>query len=120
MFSFMHIFRWCLGALLGFLLGFLSLSILAVLLYALPRAVFSAVKGFAQWNASRFYFVGVFAYAIVVVLILLVARLLQADAGGLILGFIVASLGKLANLRELKTDVDRRLGSRASLPSQQS
>jgi uncharacterized membrane protein YesL len=118
MFSLVHIFRWCLGALLGFLVGFLSLSVLAALLYALPRAVVSAVKGLARWNVSRFYLVGALAYAVVVGLTLLIAHLLHADVGGLILGFIVASIGKLANLSELKADVDRRLGLRASTPSQ--
>jgi len=105
----MHIVRWCVGAAVGLIAGFILLSILAVFLYALPRAVLNAARGLVRWNVSGFYLVGALAYAGALLLVALPSYWLPVDRGGLIFGLAMATIAKLANLRALRSDVDRRL-----------
>lgn len=106
----MHIFRWCVGGVLGLLVGYLSLSLLAALAYALPRAVSNAAHGFVRWNVSRFYLGGALVYVGLLFAVALIAHWLAADLGGLLFGAFVAIVPMLSNLRKLQGDVDERLG----------
>lgn len=106
----MHIFRWCVGGILGLLTGFLSLSLLAAFAYALPRAVSNAARGFVRWNASRFYLCGALVYAGLLLVVAPIAHWLAVDLGGLLFGSFVAIIPMLSNLRKLQADVDERLG----------
>ena len=115
MVSLLHIGRWCVGAALGLISGFLLRSIVAAFLYALPRAVINAVRNSVKWKVSWFYLRGSLAYSVVLVLIAFFARWIQADTGGMFFGFVASIVASLANLKALRADVDRRLGSGAKI-----
>lgn len=106
----MHIFRWCVGGLLGLLAGYLSLSLMAAIAYALPRAVSNAARGFVRWNVSRFYLGGALIYAGLLLVVTLIAHWLAADLPGFLFGASVAIIPMLSTLKNLRADVDERLG----------
>src|SRR5712692_8416040 len=101
----MHIFRWCVGGVLGLLAGYLSLSLLAVFAYALPRAVSNAARGFVRWSVSRFYLGGALIYAGLLLVVALIVHWLAADLSGVLFGAFVAIIPMLSNLKELQADV---------------
>ena len=97
----MHVVRFCIGTAFGLIAGFLLLNLLVVFLYALPRAVLNAASGFVRWNVSGFYLVGALGYSGILVLIAFPACWLAADRNGLIFGFAMITVAKLATIRHL-------------------
>ena len=113
----MLIFRWCVGGVLGLLAGYLSLSVLAVFAYALPRAVSNAARGFVAWNVSRFYLGGALIYSGLLFVVALIAHRLPTYFPGFIVGALLPILPMLLNLKELQADVDERLARAALDPA---
>src|SRR5580692_5756547 len=101
----MQVLRWCVGVLLGSLVGYLSLSLIAAFTYALPRAVLNAARGFVSWRVSRFYLIGAFAYAGVLLVVVLIAHWF-ADLEGFLVGALLPIIPMLANVKKLQADVD--------------
>jgi hypothetical protein len=107
----MHIIHWCISAVLGLLAGLLLLHILAVLFYALPRAVFRGIQGRVRWGPSSFYLTGALKYAAILLLIVLIAYWLHVDSWGFLFGLFMPILPSLSTLRSLRDDVNKRLDS---------
>jgi len=105
----MHIFRWIVGIVLGLPAGYLSLSFLATFAYALPRAVSNAARGFVGWSVSRSYLLGAFAYAGLLLFVVLVAYLLRVDLRAFLFGALLPIISMLANVKRLRHDVDEGL-----------
>ena len=87
----------------------MSLSLIAAFAYALPRAVFNAVRGFAGWSVSRFYLRGALAYGGILVVVVLIAYRF-ADLEGFLVGILLLIAPMLANVKRLRADVNERLG----------
>jgi hypothetical protein len=104
----MHAIRWCVGCVVGILAGYLSLSIIVTLAYALPRAIMYATRGFVGWSVSRFYLIGASAYAGLLLVVLLIAHWI-ADPEALLVGAVLPITPMLVNVKKLKADVDERL-----------
>lgn len=104
----MQALRFIVGIGLGVPVGYLSLSLIAALAYALPRAISNAACGVVGWSVSRFYLVTTSAYAGLLLGVLLIAHWF-ADREGLLLGAMLPITAMLVNVRKLKADVDERL-----------
>lgn len=105
-----HAIRWCVGCVLGLLAGYPSLNLVAAFVYALPRAVLNAARGFASWSVSRFYLIGAVAYAGLLLVVVVIAYWFAVDPGALLFGALLRIIPMLATLKNLKGDVDERLG----------
>ena len=105
----MGIVRWVVGFLWGVAATFLVITILATVLYAVPRAVVNAVQGFVRWRPAGFFVLIAFVYAGIWLLINWIGHWLEGSDGPFFAGFVLAGIGSLASLRHFRTDVDERL-----------
>ena len=105
----MYVLRWMVRIVLGFLVGYLSLSLVAALFYALPRAVSNAARGFVGWGVSRFYLLGALAYAAVLLVVVLIAYCF-VGLEHLLVGALLPIVPMVMTVKKLQADVDERLG----------
>jgi hypothetical protein len=76
---------------------------------SLPRAVSNASRGFVGWSVSRSYLLGAFAYAGLLLFVVLVAYWLGVDLRAFLFGALLPIISMLANVKKLRCDVDERL-----------
>ena len=105
----MSIIRWVTGFLWGIAATFLFVTILATVLYAIPRAVVNALRGFVTWRPVGFFLLVALAYTGIWLSVNWLGRWLSGSEGAFVAGFVLAAIGTLVNLRHFRTDVDERL-----------
>jgi hypothetical protein len=105
----MNIIHWIFVNAIGCVASFILLRVLAVLVYALPRAIINGGRGWVAWSAVRFYVMRAGAYMIVLGLLLLIELWLKARWYEPLFGTLVPVLPSLAKLAELRKDVSQRL-----------